>query len=301
MRDRMKQHRAATNSAGSLMTGAITTRNRASYLALTLASLEQQVLPRHAWEVIVVDNASCDDTPDVLAEAAACARLPIVTERLSAPTALGIARNHAIMRAQGKILVFLGDDCIAHPGMLLWHLLGHYRRGGVVIGDSSRYVHTHLVTLTCYAGETAPALPAMKPQDLAWPGRTAKLTFSAGNVSCARLSGLLDTRRMRSMWSLFRWCNASAPREQVLAAGGVDAEIGDPTLADADMALALRQLGVPFCLAPRSRVLHQVHVSPVLRRRELSRQIGVCLAKHPNLTPLECGLVMRAPAGRQAW
>ena len=55
-----------SRSPGIAASVVIPTRNRSTYLDLVLASLEQQLLPRRCWEVVIVDNASQDDTPAVL-------------------------------------------------------------------------------------------------------------------------------------------------------------------------------------------------------------------------------------------
>lgn len=49
-------------NAGTVVSVLILTRNRSSYLSLTIAALERQTLDRNHWEVIVLDNASHDDT-----------------------------------------------------------------------------------------------------------------------------------------------------------------------------------------------------------------------------------------------
>src|SRR6185503_16433830 len=54
----------------------VPTRNRGELLARILAALERQTLPRGTFEVVVVDDASADDTPSVLAAAEARAAGP---------------------------------------------------------------------------------------------------------------------------------------------------------------------------------------------------------------------------------
>ncbi|NJL28333.1 MAG: glycosyltransferase family 2 protein, partial [Thermoanaerobaculia bacterium] len=96
----------------------ICTHNRARDLALCCAALGGLDAPPESWEVVVVDNASTDDTPEV-AEAWA-ARLEGRLRGVEGTGALGLsaARNRAIAEARGEILAFLDDDALPEPGWL---------------------------------------------------------------------------------------------------------------------------------------------------------------------------------------
>ncbi len=68
-------------------------------------------------ELVVVDNASTDDTPAVL---------QTLTRRLDGPLrivhearlGLSAARNRGLAEARGAVVVYLDDDAIPHPGWL---------------------------------------------------------------------------------------------------------------------------------------------------------------------------------------
>lgn len=93
----------------------IATRDRAASLARTLDSLVAQVLPGVDWELLVVDNGSCDETGTVLARYSPA--LPLVV--LGEPRAgKNRALNHALGHARGRLLVFTDDDVIASPNWL---------------------------------------------------------------------------------------------------------------------------------------------------------------------------------------
>ena len=84
----------------------IVTRNRRDSLLKTLAILEQNTrLPRHMWEVFVVDNASEDGTAEAVARHHHDATVIRLPENEGVP-----ARNHALRPAQGRYVVFLDDD-----------------------------------------------------------------------------------------------------------------------------------------------------------------------------------------------
>lgn len=92
----------------------VPTRNRSELLALALRSaLRQQELD---IEVVVVDEASTDETPCLLA-AIKDARLRVV--RHDVPRGVGSARNHGAALSRGEWLAFLDDDDVWAPDKLV--------------------------------------------------------------------------------------------------------------------------------------------------------------------------------------
>jgi GT2 family glycosyltransferase len=100
----------------------IPTRNRAPLLAASLRSLESQTLPREAFEVVVVDDGSTDDTKDVCLDAAA--RLPLSYVR-QAPSGISAAKNLGIFVSVGRVLLFFDDDDVAGVELLSQHVASH--------------------------------------------------------------------------------------------------------------------------------------------------------------------------------
>lgn len=94
----------------------IPTRNRAPVLARCLDALPGQ----GADEVVVVDDASTDDTPAVLAERAWVR--PVRRER---PGGRSGAKNTGIEAATGELVLFLDDDAIPQPGLVARHRAHH--------------------------------------------------------------------------------------------------------------------------------------------------------------------------------
>ncbi|MFL5894438.1 MAG: glycosyltransferase family 2 protein [Thermoleophilaceae bacterium] len=103
----------------------VPTRNRARRLEALLASLADQ--DGADAEVVVVDNASEDDTPAVVAAARARAI------RLAAPMGPAVARNAGWRAARGDLVVFTDDDCVAQPGWIAALAAVHARDAEAVI------------------------------------------------------------------------------------------------------------------------------------------------------------------------
>jgi len=94
----------------------ICTYNRAHLLRRALDSLRQQTLPFSAFEVIVVDNNSSDDTAAVSAECAG--ELPNLLYARETRQGLSHARNCGWRAAVGDYVGYMDDDCRAPRGWL---------------------------------------------------------------------------------------------------------------------------------------------------------------------------------------
>lgn len=88
------------------------TRNRAISLNAALQSLTQQTGDVY-FEVIVVDNASTDDTPFVVSRFQECT--PPVRYCVETRAGVSHARNTGARHAAGAILAFMDDDQTAAP------------------------------------------------------------------------------------------------------------------------------------------------------------------------------------------
>jgi glycosyltransferase involved in cell wall biosynthesis len=98
-----------------LITVALCTHDHADRLVRTLASLPRLVAPTSEWELVVIDNASRDATPEVLADPAW--HPPGVRVRVVNEERLGLsnARNRALVEARGQYLAFIDDDETPDP------------------------------------------------------------------------------------------------------------------------------------------------------------------------------------------
>lgn len=88
----------------------ICTHNREQYLGAAIDSLLQQEFSN--YEVIVVDNASCDRTREIVEQRLSDPRLHYVYEPV---TGLSVARNTGAKAACSEFLAYLDDDAVASP------------------------------------------------------------------------------------------------------------------------------------------------------------------------------------------
>jgi glycosyltransferase involved in cell wall biosynthesis len=108
----------------------LTTHNRADLLPRVLDALVAQSLARDRFEVIAIDDGSTDETPAVLS--AYQDRLPLRAVR-QAPSGLAAAKNLGVFMSRAPVLLFMDDDDVADPGLLVTHLAMHLRYGQATV------------------------------------------------------------------------------------------------------------------------------------------------------------------------
>jgi mycofactocin system glycosyltransferase len=85
----------------------IPVRNRSDDIEVCLQSLTKIDYPHDKLEIIVVDDASTDQTPDVIC------RFPVRLIRLKQHKQASYCRNLAAQKARGDLLAFIDSDCSA--------------------------------------------------------------------------------------------------------------------------------------------------------------------------------------------
>lgn len=96
----------------------VCTYNRAHLLGDLLAALNDELAGADA-EIVVVDNASTDETEAVVRAASVTVPLQYVLESRQG---LSHARNRGVAESTGEIVVFIDDDALPAPGWLAAHL-----------------------------------------------------------------------------------------------------------------------------------------------------------------------------------
>ncbi|MGH9254309.1 MAG: glycosyltransferase family 2 protein [Vicinamibacterales bacterium] len=229
-------------AADTPITVVVCTRNRAHYLPTCLESLARQTCDT-PFEVLVVDNASTDDTARVLREwAAGHTRFRAVVEPRLGQSA---AKNTGVRLARGSLLLFTDDDVV---------LDSRWVQSYVDFFDGTR---RELIV----AG--GPIIPV--PHDLGnWPD-----WFDA----CAMHDvGLLDYGEERPLRSPeYLWgANMAMPASVFGSVGLWNEQVGHRgeergTFEDTEYQDRLRQLGGVTWFCPAARLQHRIplqHVTP---------------------------------------
>jgi GT2 family glycosyltransferase len=215
------------------VTVVIPTRDRWDVLSRTLAGLERQELRGVDAEVVVVDNGS-HERPELPG-------VRVVSEPVPGAAA---ARNRGIAEARGRIVLFIGDDCIpADDGLVRGHVESH-------TGGAPRAVTGRI--------EWDPGLERTEAMD--WLERSGHI------VNMERL------RREEPGPETFYTGNVSAPRQALLEAAGFDQRFSGYGYEDLELALRLADRGVRFAHRPDLGVLHS-HRYGI--ERSLDRMVAV--------------------------
>jgi GT2 family glycosyltransferase len=222
----------------------VPTRNRADRLRALLASLAQQEGP--SFEVIVVDNASDDETLRVVGEADAELDAHIRAIHLPQPMGPAIARNRGWRAAQGGLVLFTDDDVVAQPGWLAAIAAAHERDPHALI-----------------QGRTQP-----DPREI------------------DRLSAFARSQAASGPGPWFQTCNIAYPRALLERLGGFDETFWEAAGEDTDLGWRAIEAGTRVVYEPAALNWHAVHEPgawALIRASQKWRLIVRNLARHPQL------------------
>lgn len=202
---------------------------------MVLEALSKQTAsPRH-FEVIVVCDGCSDGTEAMCHQLAVRYRLRVVSQPQAGPAA---ARNRALAEASGEVIIFLDDDVVPAPELIVEHLAVHRGDHGVVL--------------------IGPLLapPGFKLEP--WTRWEAAMLVS--QYRDIELGKWKPTPRQ------FYTGNASVRREHLLAAGGFDESYH--RAEDVELAYRLQRLSLDFRFSPAARGWH-------FARRSLDSWLGI--------------------------
>jgi glycosyltransferase involved in cell wall biosynthesis len=252
------------------------TFRRSANLKLLIDSLSAQTLPRSEWELIVVDDASGDDTGDVLRDSAE--QLGNLTYEIAGSNAgPARARNRGAELASGDLIVFLDDDVAAAPGLLSRHLAFHEREP------------SHLRALLGRV-EWHPDLkvtPFMR-----WVDRTG-LQFA--------FDTWLTEGDVAEPYRVFYMANISLKRRAFLDVGGFDERFPNPAFEDYELGWRLHQRGLTLYYDPAARAFHTraIDLETFKRRmRMVAESAQMLMTLHPEFTLAETPLRNRVAPWR---
>lgn len=260
----------------------LTTYRRPRHLALALASIARQQAHGVTVEVVVSDDGSDDDTPDVVSDFASMTGIP--TQFVSQPHdgfRLARARNAAARLARGEYLLFLDGDCMIPPHHVASHVARRCR-GTALLGYCARLTE-------------AASRPLVR--------ETLDRVELDGLVT-PRERRLLRHRHRRAWWhAVLR--HPTKPRlaggdfgvwrDEFLAVNGFDERFVGWGQEDDDLGLRLRAAGVRLeSILDRTRSLHIWHASdPTSTRRWRDGPNVPRLARKGRLMACRAGLVER--------
>jgi GT2 family glycosyltransferase len=258
----------------------VATRNRAQRLSELLASLRAQTLEHERFEVIVVDDASEDATPNMLAAEAARGQLRIIHLRNDRARGPAESRNRGWRTAAAALVAFTDDDCVASPG---WLQAGLAAWGG----DPLRFVQ----------GSTTPI-----------------------ETERDRLGRRAYSYEVTAPDDDYQTLNMFYPRSLLVQLGGFDSESFPAVGEDTDLGWRARERGAECVFAPAAAVQHAVIELDLRRAVRRSWSWGgaaLLYRRHPDLrrrrllfgvfwnwyhlNTVRAWLALLLPSGRGLW
>lgn len=117
----------------------ICTYNRAETLRRAVDSvIRQETGGSFSFEVVVVDDGSTDNTPEVIESLASGAATPVRRVFEGSGGCIPVTRNRGIAEARGEWVAFFDDDQIAEPGWLKGLLEAARRLNVFLVGGPRR-------------------------------------------------------------------------------------------------------------------------------------------------------------------
>lgn len=240
----------------------IPTYNRADILARTLAALAGQHSEFEGrtllFEVIVVNDGSRDHTEEWVLAWQKDSTVPLTYLRQTNQKQ-GAARNFGASRAEGRLLIFLGDDTVPAPNFLIEHWKSHRQNesGKAVIGYTPWPAEIRPTSFMRYIGEEG------------W-----QFGFS-----------LIDDPE-DVPFNFFYTSNISLDRRFFLNSGGFDEDFREYGWEDVELSLRLKQQGMRLTYNPHAIAYH-FHPTSLRdfsrRQRKVGYSAWTLYAKHPEL------------------
>ncbi len=213
----------------------IPTYNNAHVLRTTLARLSRQDYPPEAYEVVVVDDGSTDETAEVVRAQSSRLQVRYIWQPNAGRSA---ARNRGAREARHEVLLFMDSDIWAEPNVLGCHARHH--AGGERVGvQGPTLVHPESRVNTYM--QTKRLLPDL-------------------------------TIRRRANMSPYHVItqNFSVRREDFWAIGGFDERFRGYGLEDIELGYRLHQAGVRLLWEPQAKVWHyHVEDLPTALRKQV--------------------------------
>jgi glucosyl-dolichyl phosphate glucuronosyltransferase len=257
----------------------IVTHNRSGYLARTIDSLAHQTLARERYEIVVVDNASTDNTRQMVESCMSLGNLRYVYQPI-----IGTARtrNAGWRNARSPYVAYLDDDALAAPDWLE-KILAAFELFGPQAG--------------VLGGPIDPLWEAPQPS---WLSDQMLGCFSVYHWS--EVPAVLTPDQWLSS------CNIAYPRQVLEETGGFREDLGrrgNSLMAneEPDLSRRIEARGYQSVYHPDVQVRHHVMSSklnkPWFRRYSYSQGQSTALMESPGNQPLPRGERL-SRAGRKA-
>jgi GT2 family glycosyltransferase/glycosyltransferase involved in cell wall biosynthesis len=240
----------------------VPTYNRKESLLRCLEALAGQSILPQEFEVVVVDDGSCDGTEEALRANRYSFRVKYVRQENRGP---GAARNEGLRHAEGELVLYIGDDIIAEADLLEQHLITHATRtesGAAILGH------------------------------IDWPPRQRRspvMDFVCGESTLQFAYHFIPT--LTSLDYRFFYTSNISLKRRFLTEAAVDGVVFDPRFTfaafeDSEFALRLerRGLSIHYCAEAKAYHHHWMDLESFARREHRAGRMAVVFYRmHPQI------------------
>ena len=117
----------------------ICTYNRSGYLPGSLESIHLQTIDKNLFEIVVIDNASTDDTARIIQEFISENPSLHISYYFEKNKGLSFARNRGITEARSPLIAYVDDDVILTPDYLK-ELLSFFDKNPTAAGAGGKVI-----------------------------------------------------------------------------------------------------------------------------------------------------------------
>jgi GT2 family glycosyltransferase len=259
----------------------IPTYNRSEFLRKTLDSLAVQRYPHDAFEVVVADDGSSDDTTEVTRSFADRLRLRYCFQE-DEGCRVAAARNLGAGLTNAEVFIFLDTGTIAGPDFVRAHVREQSQRGRAIAG----YVYAYR-PWDPFPG-LAEVLRAMRPEAVVQRYGHDSAFWDWRHDRYAAVD--FDLTRLDVPWLLLMGANCSVRAEDFWAVGGFDDDFRAWGTEDLEIGLRLQQHGVPFGVSRAAWAIEGPH------ERDTDANMQACRVNAPVFLEKH-----REPVGELLW
>lgn len=243
------------NHVDPFVTIIVSSYRRPDVLRETLAALLRLDYPGRLHEIIVIDDGSGDETPQIVeALQRDCSRLHYYEQTNSG---VATARNNGARKARGEVLIFLDDDIVIEPDLIRRHLAAMSEFGACLVNGHWEFT----------------------------PSLAAALRESSFGRFRMAIEGWVkegeEKRKLRGSYvepSSITACNLGVRRDDYWRIGGFDEQFPFAGREDQEFSIRAARVGFRFIYDFDMRIWHNDHVLNLRQFCERKRRDAITLS-----------------------
>jgi GT2 family glycosyltransferase len=288
------------------------TYNKYDQTSLSLYGLSKQTFPYSDYEVILVDDASSDKTPNIIREIDVPFKFKYI--QMKQNKGRSSVRNIGINHAEGDVLIFLDGEMLTSPHFIENHYKHHIQESNLVVTGAMHYEGVYTFIMPDYNEDQLAQLKDLVKKDPEYMRLYEKYEHTKHNSNNPYplvKKEDIDTERFRSLsfpnryflnsglkhfgnrlneftlpYIAFLSGNVSVKKEQLNKSGYFDETFVGYGAEDWELGYRLYKNGAQFVLDPSTVAYHQEHP---ISKKKLKEQWGNhyrFIKKHPNIDVL---------------